>query len=398
MVVSVKMLFRCVFFSVLLISVHLSWAGLKSGYDTKEAKDLSAICAGYTFYNLYGSDSAMIPSGYEKLYTSKVIGLDNQFQIFQNDNGVGVLHFRGSTSEISSWVENMYSAMIPATGVIKVNGEDHAYSFAEDPSASVHSGYALAIVLMSMDLMEQLDKLSSKGVSEVLIAGHSQGGALANLAKAYLENKPSSSSFSSMVFKSYAFANPMCGNDKFATEFIDRFGGKGWSFSTVNPADMVTHMPVHYQESNPFSLNGFKEALYSGQPLNFRKMGMDLLIQKFEPTVTSYIQTSNKIIDKFVYTTRNVVKMPEYTDDINYFELETVVSLPPFEYPKVKLDTSGMSTFQLATAQSDEDGNYYKKEPTFFQHKPYNYYVAILKKYFREEYEALELKYLPENL
>ena len=386
------------FISTLLIGCYESFGGLKPGYDTKEAKDLSAICAGYTFYDLYGSDSAMIPSGYEKRYTSKVIGLDNQFQIFKNQDGIGVIHFRGSTSEISSWVENMYSAMIPATGVIKVNGVEHAYSFANDPGASVHSGYALAIVLMSDELMQQIDLLKTDGVTELLICGHSQGGALTNLAKAYLENMSRYKLLVDMKFKAYAFANPMCGNDKFAAEFIDRFGGQGWSFSTVNPADMVIHMPVHYQETNPFSLNSFKEALYSGQPLNFRKMGMDLLIQKFEPTVTSYIQTSNKIIDKFVYTTHNMVKMPEYTEDINYFELETVISLPPFEYPKVKLDTAGMSPLELAANPVDDDGNYYRKEPAFFQHKPYNYYVAILKKYYRDEYEALDVKYLPENL
>lgn len=57
-----------------------------------------------------------------------------------------------------------------------------------------------------------------------------------------------------------------------------------------------------------------------------------------------------------------------------------------------------MGEQELEALVIGEDGKYYKKEPSFFQHKPYNYYVAILKEYFSREYRALDRLYLPENL
>jgi hypothetical protein len=40
----------------------------------------------------------------------------------------------------------------------------------------------------------------------------------------------------------------------------------------------------------------------------------------------------------------------------------------------------------------------YAKESWTYQHKPYNYYVTILKMYFPDEYRSLKKKYLPENV
>ena len=40
----------------------------------------------------------------------------------------------------------------------------------------------------------------------------------------------------------------------------------------------------------------------------------------------------------------------------------------------------------------------YAKESWTYQHKPYNYYVSILKMYYPEAYFSLKTKYLPENL
>ena len=34
----------------------------------------------------------------------------------------------------------------------------------------------------------------------------------------------------------------------------------------------------------------------------------------------------------------------------------------------------------------------------FYQHKPYNHYVGVLKRWYPEEYSTLEKKWLPENL
>jgi len=49
------------------------------------------------------------------------------------------------------------------------------------------------------------------------------------------------------------------------------------------------------------------------------------------------------------------------------------------EIPCVTIDTSEMSERKISRLKQADDGNYYKEEPTYYQHKPYNYYVFFLK-------------------
>ena len=87
---------------ILLISVNLN-AQLKPGFEPEEAQDLIAICNSYTFLELYEDDTDIIPKGYKKKFTSETIGMDNQFQIYSTGK-TGVIHFRGSTSQVTSWI------------------------------------------------------------------------------------------------------------------------------------------------------------------------------------------------------------------------------------------------------------------------------------------------------
>ncbi|PKP51000.1 MAG: hypothetical protein CVT95_01845, partial [Bacteroidetes bacterium HGW-Bacteroidetes-12] len=53
--------------------------------DMKEAKEMAAICASFTFLDLYNSDRGIIPEGYKKTYTSGTLGMDNKYQIYQTE-------------------------------------------------------------------------------------------------------------------------------------------------------------------------------------------------------------------------------------------------------------------------------------------------------------------------
>ena len=64
---------------------------------------------------------------------------------------------------------------------------------------------------------------------------------------------------------------------------------------------------------------------------------------------------------------------------------------------EITLEIEGWSE-KLEKMNPDANGNYYRQEPGFFQHKPYNYYVGILKEYFSRDYNNLKMLYLPENL
>jgi len=382
---------------ILLISVNLN-AQLKPGFEPEEAQDLIAICNSYTFLELYEDDTDIIPKGYKKKFTSETIGMDNQFQIYSTGK-TGVIHFRGSTSQVTSWIENMYSAMIPAKGVVKINNKEHTYQFANDTLAAVHSGYALAILLQAPSLLEQIKQLNAQGIHSILITGHSQGGALATLCRAYLEHLPSETVAAKNQFKTYSFANPMVGNKAFAEEYNTMYSADKTSFRIINPADMIQEMPVHYDEDKKLiNAERIFNTISGKEKLSLKKLSVEFVARNFERTLANHIGFSNRQIERFVSKVITSIEMPEYTKDINYYKAGAVMTLRPFVYPTVAIEESQLSEYDLKDLLQDDNGTFYKKEPAFFQHKPYNYYVGVLQKYLPKEYDSLKRKYLPENL
>ncbi|MDC0231072.1 lipase family protein [Aureispira] len=386
------------FLALLLVFSTYSFSQLREGFDPDEVKTCISMCNSYTFLDLYGSDTKILPKGYKKVYTSPVMGMDNKFQVYESGN-LAVINFRGSTAKVTSWIENMYSAMVPAKGVITLGKAKHPYCFAKDTGTAVHSGYALAVVIMSNTIIEQIKKLNNKEIYNIIITGHSQGGALANLTRAYLENLPKGKLSSKNVYKTYAFANPMCGNKEFSEEFHARFCDKNMSYCIINPEDWVPQMPMHYdEEGSLFSKESLKDFLFGKKAFDIRKIGMQLVIRKFEKNLKDYINSSNRLIEKTISKAYGTIDMPDYIRDINYFQTGSVRHLQPFLYPRVKLDPSKLTEKQLEKMKPDANGNYYKQEPGFYQHKPYNYYVGFLKEYFSRDYNNLKMFYLPENL
>jgi len=368
------------------------------GFDPVEARNTLALCNSYTFLDLYGSDATIIPKGHRRVFTSEVKGLDNKFQVYTNGK-TGVINFRGSTDKLVSWVENIYSAMIPATGQIHYNERDLPYKFAVDTLASVHSGYVLGIVLLAPQLLEQLEYLNQKGIYDILITGHSQGGALANLCRAYFENLPAGSISMSNRFKTYAYANPMCGNLEFSKEFKKRYVDPGTSFSLINPEDPIPKMPMHYQEEEKLiSKDRVLGWLTKEETFDIKQLGIETVMRSFEGGLTAYINTSNRLLERILSTTRGKVDLPDYRKDINYYQVGQVMKIDPAIYPKIRINTAEMREKKVEKMKQAADGYYYKEEPMYYQHKPYNYYVSFLKTYFPEMHSKLKVLYLKENL
>jgi len=288
--------------------------------------------------------------------------------------------------------------MIPAEGIIEVNGNKYSYKFANNNDAAVHSGYALAVVLLSPIIIEQINELNAKGINQIYITGHSQGGALAHMVRAYLGNLPEGKFSSMNLFKTYSFANPMCGNEEFSVEYNKQFGETNMSYSVINPADFITKLPMHFKRDkylygNLFYKNWIDLIKYGDVP-NLK----DKILQVFEPALNGYINSSNYLIERLITTSYMSIDLPNYVPDINYFHVGTIRELEPFTYPKVTVDTTNMTKKETTKLKRDKDSNYSNKEALLSQHKPYNYYVAILKEYFFEEYHNLEYKYLPSNI
>ena len=389
------------FYFILGLSIHC-YSQIKPGFDKLEVLEMIQLCNSYTFLELFDSDAEIIADNYEKYYTSGVFGMDNKFQIYLKDS-IAVINFRGSTDKQISWLENIHSAMIPAIGTIYIEGDKFDYCFAQDTNASVHGGFALGLAYFYRDIIFHVNNLNRLGYYNVIITGHSQGGALSNLLMAFLENLSKDVISDKNKFKIYAFAAPMIGNKAFMEEYNFRYCTSGLSYNIVNPKDVIPKLPTSYNDSTIVRDN-LEKLVSDPSSINYKKLAWDATYLIFGKSLTRNVQkislaTSNKIAKEL-----GNVALPEYTNEINFFYLGNVINIPPFPYPKFLKDSSILQNDSLmAVYQRDEEGVFldnslYESEPFGYQHKTYNYYVSLLSKYFPKQYMMLEKKYLPENL
>ena len=90
--------------------------------------------------------------------------------------------------------------------------------------------------------------------------------------------------------------------------------------------------------------------------------------------------------------------MPEYVADINYYQTGSKKEIRPFKFPRVEVDSTGLTEKELGDLVQENNGKWYKKETKFFQHKPYNYYVYVLKEWDRDTYKKLDKTFLYTDL
>lgn len=375
----------------------LCFAQLKPGFNTNEATFTIAMCNSFNFNKQFGNTDNIIPENFNLLYASEILSMDNKFEVYEN-GVIGIINYRGSTDKLISWVENFYSAMIPAQGSITIDGESHDYKFADHQDAAVHAGYGLSIILLSNTIKEQILALNNKGINNIIITGHSQGGALATMTRAYLENLPIDTNTTKNTYKTYAYAQPMSGNKEFANEYNEKYSETETSYSIINPKDPVPYMPFNYEEESLITKDKITGWLFGKKEFKAKKLGQDAFIRLFERGLTSYIKSSNKLINKILGLKFGKIEMPEYVADINYYPTGNLKEIPKFQYPKVAVDTTHLSEEDLKDLEQHSNGKWYKKEGKFFQHKPYNYYVAVLKKWNTPRFNTLDKTFLYSDL
>ncbi len=113
---------------IFLLHTIISFGQLEPGFNINEAKNTIAMCNSFNFLKQFDSAHSIIPDGFNLSYTSDVLSMDNKFQVYENGK-LGIINYRGSTNKVISWVENCYSAMIPANGTITIEGEPSVYAF-----------------------------------------------------------------------------------------------------------------------------------------------------------------------------------------------------------------------------------------------------------------------------
>ena len=382
---------------IFLLHTMISFGQLKPDFNINEAKSTIAVCNSFNFIKQFDSAHSIIPERFNLSYTSDVLSMDNKFQVYENGK-IGIINYRGSTDKVISWVENCYSAMIPANGVITIDGEPSAYRFSNDSIAAVHAGYGLTVVVLSKVIKEQITTLNSKGIYDIIITGHSQGGALATLTRAYLENLPKGALSSKNIYKTYAYAQPMSGNKEFASEYNAKFGDEGTSYSIINPNDPVPRLPFNYEEETLITKDKIKGWIFGDDEFKAKDLGKDAFIRLFERGIKSYIKNTNSLVNKILSVKFGKIEMPEFVNDINYYPTGNLKEIEAFEYPKIEVDVSELTEEELEELTQGEDGKWYKTETKFFQHSTYNYYVGVLKAWDEVSFENLEMRYLESDL
>ncbi len=376
--------------------IQFSQAQFKSGFNPSEAKEMIQICNSFLYLELYGSDKEILPDAYQKVYTSPVLGMDNRFQVYTKGK-IGVIHFRGSTDKKQSWMENIHSAIIPAVGEIDIKEKKFKYQFANDTIAGVHAGYSLGLAYLHEELLHQIKLLNHKGIHDIYLTGHSQGGSLAILTRAYLGYLSHHKLSKKNNFKVYVFAQPMVGNIEFVREYNLLYSEKGMSYSLLNKEDIVPKMPISYNDTT-FWKSHLGKILSKDEKFDKSEMLKEGMAILFQRKLQSINEKFGKSVEKQIEKELGEVSFPNPKKEFNYAQIGNVKWLPAPVYPLELKDSSILENEEfLSTHPRDENGVFidkrvYKKTTVAQNHKTYNYYTAVLKKYFPEEYEAVEPK------
>ncbi|QDK82344.1 lipase family protein [Spirosoma sp. KCTC 42546] len=231
---------------------------LKPGFDKAEYIELLKVSAQFgdsTYVSAFP-----VPQRYKLAYRSPVVGLDNRWDLWTDKQSGAVLSIRGTTANSVSWLGNFYAAMVPAKGELQLNAtEKFPYELASDPKAAVHVGWLVSMAYLSKDILPKLDSCYKAGIKDILIMGHSQGGAIAFLLTSYLKSLQKQTKLPADIrFKTYCSAGPKPGNLYYAYAY-EADTQIGWAYNVVNSADWVPEVPFSIQTvndvntTNPFS-------------------------------------------------------------------------------------------------------------------------------------------------
>jgi len=341
-------------------------AQFEPGFNKNEASTMMRLTR-YPYYKPEKRDSIMAieAPGYNIVKFVDSIALDNAWCVLTNGKN-GVVSFRGTTDNPISWLENFYAAMIPAIGeVTSPQGKVVQYKFADDPRAGVQSGWSLALLVMSKDILNEIRQLNDKGIYNIYITGHSQGGALALLFRALLEHLPDSVLSNKNIFKTYAFAAPKPGNRFFTYDYNRICNSDLSSFNFINPYDWVPQVPFTVQSPNNITApNPFLEFESSKEGSLVKRIALHQIYGSMKNPIVKAQKKLNKNlghrVKKIIEKTTGGFTVPEYMPDAAYFPAGVSVTLGHFE-PMI----------------NPEDEN-----DVFWQHNP-EHYIELVDKFFR---------------
>ncbi len=257
------------FLLFLCFTIHLSARQLQPGFDNNEFRKMFSISA-YQIDTPYTKSWFPYPVGYDLIYRSPVLGLDNRWDLWSGKDSIDVISVRGTTGTEASWLENLYAGMIPASGKLNMeNGKSFNYKLSNDTNAFVHIGWTVGLAYLAPSIVEQINDQYKKGIKNFILMGHSQGAAIIDLLTSYLYYEKGKSIPADIQFKTYASGVPKVGNQFYAYDF-DFITRGGWAYRIVSTSDWVPEVPFTVQtlgdieKGNPFVNTNI---LLAGAPL-----------------------------------------------------------------------------------------------------------------------------------
>jgi len=330
----------------LLVFQAPSYAQFSNGLNEIEAQNLMKLSYYPFFMDSCKTKMDNELPNYQIIKTVDSVAMDNAWSIIKTKN-TGIITFRGTTVQQISWMENFYSAMIPAKGEATIpSGKTITYNFANDERAGVQSGWSLAILIMSPEIIEEIKKLNNEGIYHIYIAGHSQGGALALLFRAFLEHLPNDVLSEKNTYKTYAFAAPKPGNRFFAYEYNKIANKELTSFTFTNPYDWVPQLPFSVQSPNNITaLNPFIAFESSKEGSFIKRIALHQIYNSMKKPIVKSQKSLNKNlgdrVSKLIKKDIGEFTLPPYLLDAAYFPVGVNIVLEqyqPIHNPKDKKD------------------------------------------------------------
>ncbi len=226
------------------------------GFISTEAEQLLAMVAALEGTTPPPLTQPPFPSDWSIIYDSQQIGpFDNRWQLASNTQGQYAVLIRGTVYTAGSIIDDLLSVMLPANAAIgfDLNGTaytlDYQLAATSNTKAGVHLGFTLAMFILmyypERGIIWQLLETVPPD-SDIFIAGHSQGAAIATLSRSYLNYlKLGELNFGTQYnYKTYVFAQPKPGNDLYGYDYNSVAGNSGFAFTVNNSQDWVPQVPL----------------------------------------------------------------------------------------------------------------------------------------------------------
>jgi hypothetical protein len=359
------------FLVVLLTAWSLSaQTALKPGFDKSESLEMLKI-AGLSADTPWTEIKTPVPEHYRLTYRSAEVGLKNRWDQWEStrQGDAVVVSIRGTAPNTTSWLANVYAAMSPAEGVLQLDAQlRFPYKLADNPAAAVHTGWLIGMAYLAHDIMPRLHEQYANGKRDLIVTGHSQGGAIAYLFTAYLKNLQQDGGFPpDWRIKTYCGAAPKPGNLYFAYDYEQKTAG-GWAFNVLNPLDWVPEVPLTVQTTSDF--NTVSPLTNAEAAIRKQEFPKNLALKHVYKKLRNPAHKANKNYQKY------------FGKKANQFVKKT---LPGFEEPQYFNSNHYCRTGQFIVLKPDAD--YLKKYPNdpktenvFIHHLP-EQYIVLMNKY-----------------